>query len=158
VGRYDDGPDGLKKLWTDILVAAQRDDRERVHDLMASMMMTEEDLVALFGDERGRWLEPRYRPMIARLVNIGAMELVSQIADRKYDDVEVFPVDEHGKEPTDRAVLAALRVKTPMYGVRVKRKNEPYGLRYDFFVRRPGRWVTGNQLGRYLVDKDPLPR
>src|SRR5207247_1523850 len=92
--RYEDGAAGLRALWSDLLAAARRDERDKVHDLMASLTMSEEDLVALFGAERGRWLAPRYAPMIARLVNIGAMELVAQIADRKYDDVEVYPVDE----------------------------------------------------------------
>jgi hypothetical protein len=149
--QYGDGTAGLKALWTDILDDARHDDREKVHDLMASMTMTSDDLVALFGPERAAWFAPRYAPMIARLTNIGAMELVAQIADRKYDDIAVFPVDERSPEPADRAILAAMRAKLPMYGVRVKRKTESLGLRYDFFVYRGGRWVTGNQLGKLLV-------
>src|SRR5689334_9630290 len=83
---YPDGADGLKQLWSDIVTAAIKDDRERVHVLMASLTMSDDDINWLFGDELARKLQPRYLPMIATLVNIGAMELVAQISDRKYDD------------------------------------------------------------------------
>src|SRR4051812_26455089 len=74
---YRPGADGLRELWADILEAARKDDRERVHELMASTIMSDADLVALFGDERARYLKPRYLPMIAQLVNVGALELVA---------------------------------------------------------------------------------
>jgi hypothetical protein len=147
---YSDGAAGLKKLWEDILVAAQKDDRERVHALVASLTMSDEDLVALFGAERGRALLPRYLPMISTLVNAGAMELVARITERKYDEIEVFSVDEKGSD-ADRATLRALVVRTPVYGVRVKRKGGVGALRYDFFVYRNGHWVTGNLLAKYLT-------
>jgi hypothetical protein len=148
---YDDGAAGLRALWSDILTAAQRDERETVHERMNALRMSDDDLVALFGEQRGRWLAPRYAPMFSRLANIGAMELVAQIADQKYDDVEVFQVAEGSASPSDKAVLAALRAKVAVYGVRVKKKQEKLGLRYDFFVYRNGRWVTGNQLGKVLA-------
>ncbi len=151
---YKSGAAGLRELWTDILVAAQKDERGRVHDLMASMIMTDDDLVALFGADRGAYLKPRYAPMIARLVNIGAMELVAQIADRKYDDIEVFPV-EASQGPEQKALLESLKSPAAVFGVRVKKKTETRGLRYDFFVYRDARWVTGNQLAKYLVPEKP---
>jgi hypothetical protein len=151
---YPDGADGLKQLWSDILVAAQRDDRERVHTLMASLIMSDQDLIDLFGEPLGKRLQPRYVPMIGTLVNIGSMELVATITDRKYDEVEVFPIDEHGS-PADRATVAALKQKLPVWGVRVKKKGEARGTRYDFFLYKGGRWVTGNQLSKYLVDQAP---
>ena len=162
--QYPAGPEGLKSLWTDILVAAQKDEREKVHDLMASMIMTDADLNALFGPQRGAWLKPRYLPMVSRMANIGAMELVSQIADRKYDDIEIFTTSATSSDPAERVVFEALVEKVPVYGVRVKQKTETRGLRYDFFVYREGRWVTGNQISKYLMPPDagapahaPLP-
>jgi hypothetical protein len=148
---YADGPDGLRKLWGDILGAARKDDRERVHTLV----MSDEDLDALFGVERARWLRPRYLPMLSTLINIGSMELVARVLERNYDDVEVFAITDGGT-PEDRATLRALPPGTPVYAVRVKKKGEAKGLRYDFFVYRGGRWVTGNQIAKYLVDRPPL--
>ncbi|MSP63091.1 MAG: hypothetical protein EXR72_22690 [Myxococcales bacterium] len=154
---YPDGPEGLKKIWTDILTAGRRDERERVHTLMASFVMSDEDLTVLLGEEKGRYLLPRYLPMIATLVNIGSMELVAQIDEKKFDEIEVVAIDEQGSD-IDRATLAALKVKTPVYSVRVlrKEKRDGFRLRYDFFVYRNGHWITGNQLAKkYLVAERP---
>jgi hypothetical protein len=149
---YADGAVGLQTLWNDILKAAQRDERERVHTLMASLIMSDDDLVAVFGDEKGRWLQPRYLPMISNLVNIGSMELVAQIHDRKYDEIEVFAIDDKGTD-ADKALLKALKTPQPVYSLRVKRKGESRGLRYDGFLYRNGHWVTVNQLAsKYLVE------
>ena len=46
---------------------------------------------------------------------------------------------------------------TPIYTVRIKKKTEASGLRYDFFVYRNGFWRSGNQLGKYLGPPPPLP-
>ena len=70
---YAAGPDGLKQLWMDILKAAERDDRGKVHDLMGSMIMTQDDLVALFGDDRN--VEADERADISRDELIGADNL-----------------------------------------------------------------------------------
>src|SRR5690348_7129447 len=94
--------------------------------------------------------------MITHLVNLGALELVAQVAERKYDDVAVVAVDEsQGAE--QKALLAALKEKVPVYAVRVKRKQDTLGLRYDFFVYRDGHWVTGNQIAKYLVPDEAKP-
>jgi hypothetical protein len=157
-GRYADGAAGLEALWRDILVACQKDDRQRVHDLMASLMLTREELAGLIGAERGTALWARYESLIASLANVGAMELVAQVYEKKYDDVAVVRVDElpeAERQPTDRQVLAAMVKPVPLYTVRVKRKTEPKGLRYDFFVYLGGRWRTGNLLGKYLEPPPP---
>jgi hypothetical protein len=47
-------------------------------------------------------------------------------------------------------VARALVAPMPIYAVRVVKTPERRGLRYDFFFYRRGKWLTGNQLGRYL--------
>lgn len=153
VGAYADGPEGLASLWRDILTACQKDDRGRVHDLLASLFMTREELGSLFGAERARALWPRYESLMGSLANVGAIELVAHVYEKKYDDIAVVRVDllpEGEQQPTDRQIQKALVQKAPLYTVRVKRKAEPLGLRYDFFVYLNGRWRTGNLLGKYL--------
>jgi hypothetical protein len=150
---YAPAGEGLRELWLDILAAAQKDQRERVRDLIASMVMTEGDLVAFFGRERAQYLAPRYAPLMKRVVHPGALELVAQVYERKYDDVETFIVE--GKDnAVDRATLASLPPGVHVFGVRLKRKEDKLGLRYDFFVYRRERWLTGNQIGKYLLSAD----
>lgn len=152
-GAYEDGPEGLRRLWMDILAACQKDDRGRVHDLMASMALTQDELRDLIGPAEAGRLWPRYQMLIGSLANVGAIELVAQIVEKKYDDAKVVRVDTlpaSEQQPTDQEVLRALVQKVPVYTVRVKRKEEQKGLRYEFFVYVGGRWRTGNQLGKYL--------
>src|SRR3954470_19563373 len=75
IPHYSDGAGGLKAMFADVLEAARKDDRERVHDLLASLIMGDDEVVALFG-ARGRQLLPRYQMLMQTLVNRGAVELV----------------------------------------------------------------------------------
>ena len=146
--QYPDGPAGLKQLWTDILEAAKGDERERVHDLMATTFMTDAELTRLFGDKTPA-LVPRYHQLMGTLVNRGAVELVANVFDRKYDAIDVV-TDEN-----DAPLVAALVEPHPLYSVRVRKATEPRGLRYDGFFYLDGKWRTANQLGKFLAPPAP---
>lgn len=157
-GRYGDGAAGLDAFFRDVLVAAQKDDRQRVHDLFASLMMSKAELARLFGAERAAALWARYEAVLGTMANIGAVELVASVYEKKLDDVSVVRVDqlpEAEQLPVDRAVLAAMTQRVPLYTARVKKKAETRGLRYDFFVYLDGRWRTGNLLGKHLAPEVP---
>lgn len=152
---YGANPEELKALWEDVLAAAQKDDRGKVHDLLAPLPLTEAEVRALLGDEPGRQLWPRYRAMTETLVNRGAVELVAQVYDRKLDDVQVVAIDPATAGAEDRALLDALKEPVQLYSVRVKKKADDRGLRYDGFFFREGRWRTWNQLGKILAAQSP---
>lgn len=141
---YPDGAAGLKALWTDILDAAIKDDRDRVHDLLATSIMTDAELARLFGPERARALKPRYEQLMGTLVNRGGVELVAQVYEHKYDTVDAFPDD---KEPNVRAILVEPHA---LWAARVRKSTESLGLRYDFWVYLDGKWKTGNQLDKFI--------
>jgi hypothetical protein len=143
VPNYPDGPDGLRALFGDVLEAARKDDRERAHDIFATTIMSDAELEQLFGP-RAQALAPRYHQLMGSMVNRGAVELVGQIYEHKYDTIDVEP-DEH-----DVLVKAALKVPVTLYSVRVRSKDDTRGLRYDFFFYWNGHWRTGNQLGKFL--------
>jgi hypothetical protein len=170
---YRDTPQELHRLWSDILAACRADDRNRVHDLMVSLIMTQPELASLLGPQKAAELWPRYQAMMSTMCNTGAVELVAHVYEKKYDDVAVtrahstagsaeVPAPTPQAEPslstnTDVAVANALVAPTPFYTVRVKKKSEATGLRYDFFVYRNGFWRSGNQLGKFLLPPPPLP-
>lgn len=159
-GTYQDTPEDLHRLWSDILTACQKDDRNRVHDLMASFVMTQEELTRLIGPAQTQALWPRYQSMLGSLVNAGAVELVAHVYEKKYDDVAVVRMDSAApadQTDSDRAVVQALLQPVPLYTVRVKRKTEAKGLRYDFFVYQDGYWRSGNLIGKWLPPAPPLP-
>jgi hypothetical protein len=151
IKQYPDGPDGLKALFQDILDATKKDDRDLVHDIMATTQMTDADLQALFGPQAAT-LTPRYHKLMETLINPGSMELVAQIYDRKLDTIEVVPIDPAAKDASaeDKALKGALQVPLKWYSVRVKKAGDARGLRYDFYFYRNGKWLTGNQIAKSL--------
>jgi hypothetical protein len=140
---YPDGADGLKQLWSDILTAAKNDERERVHDLMATTFMSDPELRRLLG-AKAEPLLSRYHQLMGTLVNRGAVELVAQVYEHKYDTIDVI-TDEN-----DAGVTAALAEPHPLWSVRVRKATETRGLRYDCFLYLDGKWRTGNQLGKFI--------
>ena len=92
-GTYGDSPEELHRLWSAILAACQSDDRGRVHDLLASFIMTPAELAGLIGPQKAGELWPRYQAMMGSLCNAGAVELVAHVYEKKYDDVSVTRID-----------------------------------------------------------------
>ena len=152
-GDYGDSPAELERLWRALLAASQRDDRQAVHALLSSMVLTREELAELIGPARAERMWPRYQALSNKLVGPAGVELCGYVYERKYDDIAVSRVDtlppaELGEE--DAAMMRSLKSPVPIYAVRVKRKQESRGLHYGFFVYRNGRWRTGYLLGKYL--------
>ena len=99
--------------------------------------MGREELAGLIGPERATALWPRYQALAGSMANIGAVELVATVYEKKYDDVVVTRVDQlppAQQDPGDRDTLSAMVHKLPLYTVRVKRKTEP-------FKRFEKRWI-----------------
>jgi hypothetical protein len=149
---YPDGADGLKQLWSDVLTAAQKDEREHVHDLLATTFLSDDELRALLGP-RAEALLPRYHQLMGTLVNRGAVELVAQVYEHKYDAIDVLPDD---SEATLTPLLTAPHL---MWTARVRKASETLGLRYNGFLYLDGKWRTLNQLAKYVDDgKEPAAR
>jgi hypothetical protein len=139
---YADGADGLKALWSDILDAAKKDDRERVHDLLATTLLSDAEMHRLFGAKADALL-PRYKQLMGTLINRGAVELAGNVYEHKYDAVDAFPAE-------DDKIAAALVEPHPLYAARVRKSTEGRGLRYEGFLYLDGRWKSLNQLGKFI--------
>lgn len=145
---YAEGADGLRALWVDILDAAKKDDRERVHDLLATTLLSDAEMTRLFGAKADALL-PRYHMLMGNLINRGAVELVANVYEHKYDAIDAFAAD-------DPALATALVEAHPLFAARVRKSAEDRGLRYDGFFTLGGTWKTLNMLGKF-VDVVPSP-
>jgi hypothetical protein len=134
--------DGLRALWSDILDAAKKDDRDRVHDLMATTLLSDGDMKRLFGAKADALL-PRYHMLMGNLINRGSVELVANVYEHKYDAVDAFAAD-------DPALATALVEPHPLFAARVRKSTEDRGLRYDGYLVLDGTWKTLNQLGKFI--------
>lgn len=158
-GTYGSSEPELKRLWSDLLTAATRDERQRVIEMMTSMRMSQEELATLIGEDKARRFWPRYDLLTKPLSGPMPAELVASIYEHHYDDVEVTRVDTLPTESmsdAERVMKRALLTPTPFYRVRVVRKGQPYAIRYDFFVYQHGFWRTGRELGKYLEPPPPI--
>ncbi len=158
-GVYGSSEKELLRLWTDVLTAAKRDDRQRLVEMMASMKMSPEELGMLIGQDKARRFWPRYELLAKPLIGPAAAELVASIYEHHYDDVEVTRVDTLPAEKqsdTEKVIQRALVQPTPVYRVRIVRKGHPYAIRYDFFVYQHGFWKTGRELGKFLEPPPPI--
>ena len=145
---YAAGADGLRALWSDILDAAKKDDRDRVHDLMATTLLSDAEMKRLFGAKADALL-PRYHMLMGNLINRGSVELVANVYEHKYDAVDAFAAD-------DPAIAAALVEPHALFAARVRKATEERGLRYDGYFTLDGTWKTLNQLGKF-IDVVPPP-
>jgi hypothetical protein len=141
--QYADGADGLKAMWSDILDAARKDDRERVHDLLATTLLSDDEMRRLFGPKADALL-PRYHQLMGTLINRGAVEFVAQVYEHKYDTIDAFPDD------NSAAVPAALVEPHALWSARVHKATETRGLRYDGYLYIDCKWKCLNQLGKFI--------
>ena len=157
IPQYPEGPAGLQAFFTDVLTAAKKDDRDRVHDLFESLKMSPADLRGMFGD-RATALQKPYDDMMATLINPGTVELVAIVYEKKYDVVEVGPMEltpaVGPARAEDQAITAALKEHPTLYFARLKRGTDVGGTRYAFLFYRDGKWRTGNFLGKVLAKRD----
>jgi len=114
----------------------------RVHDLMATTLLSAGDMKRLFGAKADALL-PRYHMLMGNLINRGSVELVANVYEHKYDAVDAFAAD-------DPAVATALVEPHELFAARVRKQNEERGLRYDGYFVLDGTWKTVNQLGKFI--------
>ncbi len=111
---------------------------------------SERYLDELFGPGAGARLWTEYARAFASFAGEGAAEIARKIRERRYDDVEVLPIN--GVRPdslaaADRRTADNLRTNTPVYTVRLKRAEESDGIRIDTFVYLDGSWRTALKIG-----------
>lgn len=84
-GTYGSSEHELKRLWSDLLTAATRDERQRVIEMMTSMRMSQEELAMLIGPDKARRFWPRYELLTKPLSGPMPAELVASIYEHHYE-------------------------------------------------------------------------
>lgn len=159
-GTYDESQAGLQRFWQDVLTACQRDQRERVHDLLASLALTRGELAELVGPALAGELWTRYLAQMGSMANSGAVELVGFVYEKKLDEVAVMPVatavpDGGVTAPggSDPALLKALATPRSVYAVVLRKKPAEKGLRYGGLVYLSGRWRSAGPVAKLLSER-----
>jgi hypothetical protein len=150
ISPYAGSPTGLAIFWLEVLELAHMGDDAKVGEKLASLQLRREDLDELFGPGAGQRLWSEYCKAFASFIGEGANEIVKKIRERKYDDVEVLPLNgvrTADLAAADRKTADPLRTNAPVFTVRLKRTEEQDGIRIDTFVFLDGSWRTALKVG-----------
>jgi hypothetical protein len=143
-------PTTLTIFWLEVLELAHAGDDGAIGQRLVSLQLRREDLDELFGPGAGARLWADYTRAFASFAGEGAAEIAKKIRERRYDDVEVLPLNGVRPEhlaPADRRTSEPLRTNLPVYTVRLKRAEESDGIRIDTFIFLDGNWRTGLKVG-----------
>lgn len=158
-----DTPDGLRQVWADVLTKAHAGDEDGVRAIIEKMIMTTEDFTAVFG-EKGAELAGKYTDKYVKHWPNEAKNIVLKVKERDYDEVDVADTTDPSYAPNDpreeadlKAIRPALKEGTKMYRVKLKKKGEKAGLRYESFFYVNGSWKTGLKVARLFEKSTAAP-
>jgi hypothetical protein len=143
-------PTSLTIFWLEVLELAHAGDDTAIAQKLATLQLRREDLDELFGSGSASKLWTEYSRAFASFAGEGAAEIARKIRERRYDDVEVLPINgvrPDALSPADRRTAENLRTNAPVYTVRLKRAEEADGIRIDTFVYLEGSWRTALKVG-----------
>jgi hypothetical protein len=148
--RPSSSPTTLTIFWLEVLELAHTGDDAAIAQRLTTLQLHKEDLDELFGPGAGVRLWTDYTRAFASFAGEGAAEIAKKIRERRYDDVEVLPLN--GVRPetlaaADRRTAEPLRTNLPVFTVRLKRAEESDGIRIDTFIFIDGAWRTALKVG-----------
>jgi hypothetical protein len=138
-------PTTLAIFWLEVLELAHTGDDAAVAQRLTALQLRREDLDELFGTGASLRLWTEYTRAFSSFAGDGAAEIAKKIRERRYDDVEVLPLNGVRPEqlaPADRRTSEPLRTNLPVFTVRIKRAEESDGIRIDTFIFLDGAWRT----------------
>jgi hypothetical protein len=146
-------PTALAIFWLEVLELAHAGDDAAIAQKLGTLQLRRDDLDELFGAGAGARLWGEYARAFASFAGEGAAEIAKKIRERRYDDVEVLPLN--GVRPeqlaaADRRTAEPLRTNLPVFTVRLKRAEETDGIRIDTFIfiyGLDGGWRTALKVG-----------
>jgi hypothetical protein len=140
----------LTIFWLEVLELAHAGDDGAIAQKLATLQLRREDLDEIFGPGANTRLWSEYARAFGSFAGEGAAEIAKKIRERRYDDVEVLPLNGVRVEslaPADRRTADPLRTNLPVYTVRLKRTEETDGIRIDTFIYLDGSWRTALKVG-----------
>ena len=143
-------PTSLAIFWLEVLELAHGGDDAAIAQRLGMLQLRREDLEEVFGAGAATRLWSEYTRAFASFAGEGAAEIARKIRERRYDDVEVLPINGVRPDtlsPADRRTAENLRTNVPVYTVRLKRAEESDGIRIDTFVHLDGSWRTALKIG-----------
>lgn len=138
-----DSPEALQAKIGQIVQKAQAKDEAAVLSLLEPYFLTREEILNLFGAEKGERAWLGYNDAIAAdLRNEAPKVLIDQVSKGLTEVTVEFvgPAYPDRTTPGDQRLLDFMQQKLPMYTVRLHKPEEKLGLRLNGFVYINGQW------------------
>lgn len=156
--RAADDPWHLQDRFERVVAAARAGERDAILGLFEPMLVTRDELVALFGPTAGEAAWPGYSDQIAGKLRVEAADVIIERVRDGFDAVEVErvgPAYPDRTTPGDERMLEMLVPRgLAMYTVRLRAPNGQLGLRFNGFVYHDGRWRALLKTYDYLPAPD----
>jgi hypothetical protein len=130
--KYPESADGLAKLTQDVLAALKDGKRDVAASLIKSMVLPKHEawFVRTFGDEKGKELAGLYAKQ-AETLEQQITKLFEDQLKQNRTNVKAYKLesaDDDNATGLQRQALAAMKEKTPLYGVRMVEPGKELGM------------------------------
>ncbi len=143
----------VRDAFQEIVGSAQRGDRDAISKALEAFILTESEMVTLYGPERGPEVHRQYIAEIVTELRAEAPSVIIAKVKAGFTEVEVDrlgPARAANTTPGDKVMLEALVKKRPMFNLRIRKPGIPLGLRFDGFIFVDGEWRFLFKSYRYL--------
>ncbi len=133
----------VRDAFREIIGHAQRGDRAAVLKTLDRFVLTEPEMIELFGPERGPEVYAGYRDEIIKDLRAQAPDVIIEKVKAGFIEVEVDrlgPARAANTTPGDKVMIEALAKKRAMFNLRIRPPGQRLGLRFDGFVFLGGKW------------------
>ena len=133
----------VRDAFREIVRHAQAGDRAAIAERLRGFVLTEAEMVTLFGPEKGPEV---HRGYLAEIVGDLVREAPDVIIEKVGEGLTEVEVDRLGPAraanttPGDKVMIEALAKKRPVFNLRLRKPTERLGLRFDGFVFVDGNW------------------
>jgi hypothetical protein len=151
--KYAESPEGLEKLTQDMLAAVKDGNKERAAELAKSMILPNYEawFVKTFGEEKGKSLAEQYAGQAATF-DKDAVKLFEDQLRQNRTNIKAYKLesaDDNNGTGAQRAAIAAMKEKAPLYGVRLVEPGKTAGMHLWSFVYVDGTFRhAGKMSGR----------
>jgi len=151
--KYPESPEGLEKLTQDIMAAVKDGKTDKAAELAKSMVLPNHEawFVKTFGEAKGKELAEQYGRQAASFDKdmVGLIEAQLKQNRTNVKAYKLESADDDNGTGAQRAAIAAMKEKVPLYGVRLVEPGKTAGMHLWSFVYIDGTFRhAGKMSGR----------
>jgi len=153
-------PYKIVRDFKELVAAARANDRKKILRTIETYLLTAPEFDLLFGEKLGRTLWSKYRDVIAAKLRKEIVDVLISRVKAGFDQIDIIQVSTVRPKDTTRgdlAIINAMKHRPTMFSIRLRKKNEALGLRFNGFIHVKGRWRSLFKAYDFLPKEPPVP-